>query len=61
MILEKQLSLTTADAKILLQTRPTKKYYDSVNRGLAMRNIHIDPENLPQWVTEMVTKQIKAK
>ncbi|MCU6430265.1 hypothetical protein [Lacticaseibacillus paracasei] len=61
MILEKQLSLTTEDAKILLQTKPTKKYYDSVKRGLAMKNIHIDQENLPQWMTEIVTKQIKGK
>lgn len=60
MILEKQLSLRTEDAKNLLQTKPTKKYYDSVRRGLSMKSIHINPENLPQWMTGIFANQIKV-
>jgi hypothetical protein len=57
MILDRQLSLTSKDVEILLKTAPTKKYYESIKRGKAMKDVLTSKEQTPRWITDLVNNQ----
>jgi hypothetical protein len=56
MIFDKPPSLTTDDVKILLKTHPTKKYYESIKRGNAMKEVLTSKDKTPQWIIDLVEK-----